>query len=249
MTGYAAVAAARRDTWFRGFGTRGGTITTTGMEESLLGSVQPVLSIALQPGESIVAEAGEFSWMTDSVQMSAGPDGGVGGHLRNTALERTLNGSSLPLSTYTAKREAGTIAFATRLPGSLVSVDVVPGTEYLVHRGGFLAGTPGVLVTDGFRQPGAAGPCGDEGFVLRRIAGCGRAWVELAGDVVRRELAASMSLRAHPGNVGMVEGSVAVQVADVPGVTSRSSGSGIHHLAVLSGPGAVWLQSLPLPLR
>jgi uncharacterized protein (AIM24 family) len=195
------------------------------VHDQLLGSTQPVLSISLEPGESIVAETGEFAWMTDSIQLTTRPAG---------------------LSDYTAKDQAGTIAFASRLPGSILHIEVAPGREYLVHRNGFLAGTPGIEVTTGFQQPLEAARTAADTFILRRIGGRGRAWVELSGDVIERDLAAGTSLRTHPWHIGMSDASVAVQVAELvrPGPGYQDTvGQG---LAVLSGPGTVWLQSMPL---
>jgi uncharacterized protein (AIM24 family) len=190
------------------------------VRDQLLGSTQPVLSISLEPGESIVAEAGEFAWMTDSIQLTT---------------------RSAGLSDYTAKDQAGTVAFASRLPGSILHIDVAPGHEYLVHRDGFLAGTPGIEVTIGFQQPLEAADTAAGKFILRRIGGRGRAWVELSGDVVRRDLAAGTSLRTHPSHIGMSDASVAVQMAEL--VRPATSGTVAQGLAVLSGPGTVWLQS------
>ena len=200
----------------------------TGMEEQVLGTTFPVLSICLDPGESVVAETGEFSWMTDSIQMSTG--------------------SSLFLSTYTAKDAPGTIAFTAKLPGSIMGTEIGPGTEYLVHRHGFLAGTPGIEICAGFQQPFSAGIFAGEDFVLQRVGGQGRAWIELAGEVVSYDLAPGESLRAHPGHVGMFAASVSFQVMRVPGIANRYFGGDVHHFAVLSGPGSVWLQSMPLPV-
>ncbi len=211
------------------------------MHDQLLGTTQPVLSISLEPGESIVACSGEFSWMTDSILMSAGMDVAPAG----TALRRTLTASSLPLSAYTAREVAGTIAFASRLPGSIVDIEVTGDSEYLVHRRGFLAGTPGIEVTTGYRQS-YRGAAGDEEFTLRRISGSGRAWVELSGDVVCRDLPAGTSLRTHPWHIGMFSASVAVQVAEVQGIQGDDLGTEASRFAVLSGPGAVWLQSTSL---
>jgi uncharacterized protein (AIM24 family) len=195
------------------------------MEEQVLGTTLPVLSVCLSPGESVVAEAGEFSWMTDSIQMSTGT-----------------------LSTYTATDSAGTIAFAAKLPGSILGIDIGPQHEYLVHRRGFLAGTAGIAVSAGFQQSFSSGIFGGEDLVLQRVAGQGRAWIELSGEVVSYDLAAGQSLRAHPGHVGMFTSSVSFQVMRVPGVTNRYFGGDTHHFAVLSGPGAVWLQSMPVPV-
>jgi uncharacterized protein (AIM24 family) len=191
----------------------------------LLGSTQPVLSISLEPGESIVAEAGGFAWMTDSIQLTTRPAG---------------------LSDYTAKDQAGTIAFAARLPGTIQHIEVASGHEYLVHRNGFLAGTPGIEVTIGFQQPLEATGTAADKFILRRIGGRGRAWVELSGDVIRRDLAAGTSLRTRPWHVGMADASVAVQLAELARPDPSYPATAAQDLAVLSGPGTVWLQSMSL---
>jgi uncharacterized protein (TIGR00266 family) len=219
------------------------------MKEQLLGTTLPVLSLSLDAGESVVAEAGEFSWMTDSIQMSTGMGGGgVGGHGVMGALKRAVGGSSLFLSIYTAKDAAGVIAFASKLPGSILGVDISPQSEYLVHRHGFLAGTPEIQISAGFQQSFSAGVFAGEGFILQRVGGHGRAWIELAGEVVTYNLAPGESLRVHPGHVGMFTASVSFQVMRVPGITNRYFGGDEHHFAVLSGPGSVWLQSMPMPV-
>jgi uncharacterized protein (AIM24 family) len=210
------------------------------VHDQLLGSTQPVLSISLEPGESIVAGSGEFSWMTDSIQMSTG----AVDHGPSAATPRTPDESSVHLSAYTAREAAGTIAFASRLPGSIFSIQVSPGREYLVHRHGFVAGTPGIEVTTGYQQP--YDPSDADEFVLRRIGGRGTAWVELSGDVVRRDLQAGSSLRTHPWHIGMSEASVAVQMARLHGADADLVGNEVSLFAVVSGPGAVWLQSTSL---
>src|SRR5580704_223748 len=218
------------------------------MQEQLLGTTMPVLSISLDPGESVVAEAGEFSWMTDSIQMSTGVGGGMGGQALIGALKRKISGSSLLMSTYSAKGTTGTIAFAARLPGSIRPVGVTAGRELMVHRHGFLAGTPGIQISAGFQQSFSAGVFAGEGFLLQRVGGQGRAWIELSGELIRYELASSQSLRVHPGHVGMFDASMPFQVMRVQGAANRYFGGDTHHFAVLSGPGTVWLQSMPVPV-
>jgi uncharacterized protein (AIM24 family) len=182
------------------------------MRDQLLGVTQPMLSIMLDPGECVVGEAGRFAWMTDSIEMDLGDEAGV--------------------CTYTATDEPGVVAFASQRPGCILSVDVDPQDEgYLFRRSDFMARTPGVQVR---ADPAEHG--------LARIGGAGRAWVELAGDVVRRELTAGQSLRARPGHIGMYHSTVVVQVTQLQGISSPNSG---YPCAVLSGPGVVWLQSLP----
>jgi uncharacterized protein (AIM24 family) len=210
------------------------------VHDQLLGSTQPVLSISLEPGESIVAGSGTFSWMTDSIQMSTGG----GDHRPQAAGQRTFDESYPRLSSYTAKEAAGTIAFASRLPGSIIVIQVSPGREYLVHRHGFVAATPGIEVTTGYRQRYDSADADD--FVLRRIHGHGTVWVELSGEVVRRDLPAGRSLRTHPWHIGMSDASVAVQMATLQDVDDGLLGHAASCFAVVSGPGAVWLQSTSL---
>jgi uncharacterized protein (AIM24 family) len=194
------------------------------VREQLLGSTQPVLCISLEPGERIVAKTGEFAWMTDAIQMTASLAG---------------------LSDYMATGQAGTVAFASRLPGSILQIEVTPDHEYLVHRNGFVAATPGIEVSIGFQQVLATAEVSAEEFILRRIGGRGRAWVELSGDVVRRDLATGTSLRTHPWHVGMSDASVAVQMAELAAPAGSNLSADAQHCAVLSGPGTVWLQSMP----
>jgi uncharacterized protein (AIM24 family) len=218
------------------------------MEEQLLGLTLPVLSISLAPGESVVAETGEFAWMTDSIQMSTGTDGGAGGGEPVGPLRRAANSPPL-LSNYTAQGSPGTVAFAAKFPGSILPVDVAADRQYVVHQRGFLAGTPGIRLSTDFQQHFPTGIFGAEGFALRRIGGAGRGWVELAGEVAEFELGADRSLRAHLGHVGMFEASVVFQVVRVPGIVNRYFGDDAHRFAVLSGPGTVWLQSMPAQTR
>jgi len=211
------------------------------VHDQLLGSTQPVLSISLEPGESVVAATGEFAWMTDSIQMADSAQ--MTDSIQTDSIQMAAGQAGM--SAYLAKAEAGTVAFASRLPGAILSVEVTPGREFMVHRRAFLAGTPGIELGTGFRQslrtPGTAG--GE--FVLRRIGGVGRAWVELSGDVVRRDLPAGVSLRTHPWHIGMSDASVAVQITELEEPADSQVGGDARQLAVLSGPGSVWLQSMP----
>jgi uncharacterized protein (AIM24 family) len=184
------------------------------MQDQLLGLTQPILSITLDPGECVIGETSRFAWVTDSIAMADADETGV--------------------CVYTATGEPGVVAFASQRPGRILSVEVWAQDEgYQVRRSDLMAWTPGVQV-----QVDPA----EHGMALCRIRGSGRAWVGLAGDVVRRELTAAQSLRAHPEHVGMFDGTVALQVTWVQGLASRNSG---NPCAVLSGPGVVWLQSTP----
>lgn len=218
------------------------------MLDKVQGSTMPVLEIALDPGESVVSEVGEFGWMTDAVQLSTGTGGGMGGRGLLGALKRVAGGSSFLFNTYTAVNGQGLVAFPAKLPGSIFPVDLSPGREYLCHRRGFLAGVPGVTISVGLQQSFRGGIFGGEGFVLQRLAGTGRAWIELSGHVTEYDLQAGQVMRVHPGHVGLFDASVSFQVQRVPGLANRYLGDDGHHFVLLSGPGRVWLQSMPVAM-
>ncbi len=218
------------------------------MEETIHGTTMPVLELSLQPGESIVSEAGEFSWMSDAVQMQTNTGGGMGGKGIMGALKRAVSGSTFMMTTYAVEGGPGSIAFASKVPGHILPIDVAVGNEFMVHRHGFMAATPGVELSMGFQQSFRGGVFGGEGFVLQKIGGAGRAFVDLSGEVVIYDLQPGQTMRVHPGHVGLFQATVNFSVQKVPGLANRYMGSDGHHFAVLSGPGRIWLQSMPLPV-
>ena len=115
----------------------------------------------------------------------------------------------------------------------------------MIHRSGYLCGVPSVELSIGFQQKIGAGLFGGEGFILQKIAGTGDAWVELDGEIVEYELAAGESLRVHPGHVGMFHAGVSFELDRIKGIKNIFFGDGLF-LAKLTGPGHVWLQTLPL---
>lgn len=222
------------------------------MQAEIKGSTMPVLELVLDPGEAVVSDRGELSWMSVNMQMtqttSAGAAGsGSGGGLM-AGLKRVVGGGSVFLTRYEPVGGAGMVAFAAKLPGHIVALEVVPGQGYLVHRHGWVCGTPGITPTMGFQQSLAGMALGGEGFVLQRLEGEGTAWVELSGELTRYDLAEGQSLNVHPGHVGAFSESVRFQVSRIAGVANRYAGGDGHWIVTLTGPGTLWLQSMPLSI-
>ena len=140
----------------------------------------------------------------------------------------------------------GVVAFATKVPGHIVPVSVAPGSEYMVHRHGFLCATSQVAIGVGFQQSLGAGIFGGAGLLLQRISGNGTAWLELSGELIKKDLAPGETLRVHPGHVGAFQASVNFQITTVPGIKNALFGGDGIFLASLTGPGTVWLQTLPI---
>jgi uncharacterized protein (AIM24 family) len=164
------------------------------------------------------------------------------------AVKRAVSGASIMMTTYTAQGGPGSIAFAAKVPGHILPIDVSEGNEFMAHRHGFLCGTQGVQLAMGFQQSIRGGIFGGEGFILQKISGNGRAFVELQGEVVVYDLAPGQTMRVHPGHAGLFQASVTFSVQKVPGLANRYMGKDGHHFVVLTGPGRIWLQSMPLAI-
>jgi uncharacterized protein (TIGR00266 family) len=216
------------------------------MDHRILGTTMPVLEVVLYPGESVVSVSGELSWMSSAIEMQTSTRMGGGGGMFG-AFKRAAGGGSLFMTEYTARQGQGYVVFATKVPGTIMPLQVNPGESYLVHRHGFLCGTPGAELGIGFQQSLGAGIFGGEGFRLQKLTGSALTWIELSGEVIAYDLQPGEVLRVHPGHVGLFEGRVSFEITRVKGIRNMLFGADSIFLAALTGPGRVWLQSLPLP--
>jgi uncharacterized protein (AIM24 family) len=212
------------------------------MEAKIIGTTMPILQVGLSEGENVVSAHGELSWMTPDIRMSqTTATGGRGGFMQG--VKRAAGGGGLLLTRYEGP---GMVAFAAKVPGHIVPVDIVQGRHYYVHRHGWLCGSPGIVPSVGLQQSLRGSMFGGEGFLLQRLDGQGRAWIELPGEVTNYELRPAQTLLVHPGHIGMFEGSVQFEITRIRGIANAFFGSDDVHLVAVTGPGRVWLQSMPL---
>ncbi|MDA8344461.1 MAG: TIGR00266 family protein [Thermaerobacter sp.] len=212
------------------------------MQSNTVGTTLQVLEMTLNHGEALVAESGRLSWMS-GMNLTTQAKGGMFG-----ALRRAAGGGTIFLTDFTPSGEQGMVAFAARAPGQIVEVEVGNETEYLVHEHGFLCATPGIDLNIGFQRSLGAGVFGGTGFILQKLSGSAKAWIDLSGEVVRYDLQPGQQLLVQPGHVGMFEASVDFQITTMRGIRNMLFGGDGFFLAQLQGPGSVWLQSMPLPL-
>ena len=139
------------------------------MEHKIIGTTMPAVEIQLGTGETIIADSGELSWMTDTIEMHTSTAGGGAKGIFGS-IKRAVSGGTLFLTEYTARGGPGAVTFATKMPGMILDLTIEPGAGYLVHRHGFLAGTPGILINPVVQKLGA-GIFGGEGFVLQKLRG------------------------------------------------------------------------------
>jgi uncharacterized protein (TIGR00266 family) len=218
------------------------------MDAVIRGTTMPVLEVRLDPGESVVAEAGQLGWFDEGIELetttvAAGADG------MWDAAKRTLGGGSFFMTRYQAVSTPGVVAFPARLPGKIVQVPLGAGRSYLIQRHGFLAGLEGCELSTAF-HPGHVGSAafGGFGFLLQRLEGTGHAWLELSGELSEYDLQPGQTMRVHPAHVGLVESSVQYELGMVPGIKNKLFGGDGLFLLKLTGPGKIWLQSLSLPI-
>jgi uncharacterized protein (TIGR00266 family) len=216
------------------------------MLSKIIGTTMPVLQVGLEPGETIVSEAGQLSWMTPNVLMqtkafTAGASSIWG------AVSRAFSGGGLFMTEFTAQGGQAALAFSAKVPGQIIEVQVAPGRSYMIHRSGFLCGMYGVELSTGFQRSLGAGLFGGDGFLLQRLGGAGTAWIELGGEIVTYDLTPGETLMVHPGHVGMFDDQVAFDIQMVPGIKNKLFGGDGFFFARLTGPGRIWLQSMTIP--
>lgn len=216
------------------------------MEHKIVGTTMPVLELMLQPGEQVFAESGELGWISLAVQLRTGTAvGGQQGGLMGV-LGRAVAGATVFMTEYSAVGGTGLVAFAAKLPGQIMELEIGPGRSYLVHRHGFMCATIGVQLGMGTSQRMGAGIFGGTGFRMQRLSGQGTAFVEMHGEVIPYDLQPGNTLRVHPGHVAMYEETVTFGVTTMPGIRNALFGGDGLFLATLTGPGRVWLQSMSL---
>jgi len=216
------------------------------MQTEVKGTTLPVLEVILSPGEEVISTHGQLSWMTANMQMTQTTNTGSGGGGFMAGLKRVVAGGGIFLTKYSPTSGEGTVNFAAKMPGRIFPIEITPAGGFLVHRHGWLCGTNGITPTIALQQSFRGGLYGGDGFILEKLEGQGTAWVEIAGEIITYDLVAGQTILVHPGHVGVFQDTVSFQITRVPGITNMIFGGDGFHLVALTGPGTVWLQSMPL---
>ncbi|MBM6776268.1 TIGR00266 family protein [Collinsella tanakaei] len=209
------------------------------MQYEIVSKAYPVVVCHLGPGEQMKTERGSMVWMDSWIDMAT-MTGDIGG-----VFERVLTGESIFQNVYTATRP-GKVAFGSSFPGRIVPIAIAPGREFIVQKMGFLASEMGVELSMHVNQRIGGGFFGGEGFIMQRLSGCGTAFIEVDGDLVSYELAAGEQLVVNTGNVLGFTAGVTLDIQAVRGgMNLVFGGEGVFN-TVLTGPGTVWLQTMPM---
>ena len=197
-----------------------------------------VLTLHMEQGESIKCQSGAMAWMSPSIQMET-KTGGLGGMFK-----KALVGESLALNHYTAA-QAGELTLAKHCPGD-IKVFNISEMPIIAQKTSFLAATEGVNMDIYLQRRAAAGFFGGEGFLMQRYSGTGYAWLELDGAIQERTLGAGEQLIVDSGYVAAMEATCSMDIQTVKGFTNvLLGGEGLFN-TVVTGPGKVWLQTMPI---
>ena len=209
------------------------------MKYEIKGGEFPVVVCSLADGESMITERGSMVWMSPNMRMET-RGGGLG-----KMFSRAFSGDSMFQNIYTAEGD-GVIAFGTSFPGRILPLEVGADREMILQKRSFLASTPGVKLEITFNKKLGAGLFGGEGFIMQKLTGRGLAFVEIDGDVIEIDLGPGEELIADTGNVAGFESTVRMDIRQVPGLKNKFFGGEGLFNTLLTGPGRVWLQTMPV---
>ncbi len=211
------------------------------MRYSIEGEPLPVVICEVENGETMITESGAMSWMSPNMKMETISGGGIG-----KVFGRAFSGESLFLNRYTAMNGNGTIAFASSFPGAIRAFNIAPGQGIVAQKSAFLASQAGVELSVFFQKRIGSGFFGGEGFIMQKLAGTGTAFLEFDGYIKEYELAPGQQIVVDTGYLAAMTESCQIEVKTVPGVKNMLfGGEGIFN-TVITGPGKIWLQSMPI---
>ena len=211
------------------------------MNYTIEGEPLPAVICNLEDGETMITEKGAMSWMSPNMQMETTSNGGIG-----KMFGRAFSGESMFVNRYTARNGNGLIAFASSFPGSIRAFNIAPGQEIIAQKSAFLASTAGVELSVFFQKRVASGFFGGEGFIMQKLSGNGVVFLEFDGYIKEYDLAPGQQIIIDTGYLAAMTPTCSVEIQTVPGVKNiLFGGEGLFN-TVVTGPGRIWLQSMPV---
>jgi uncharacterized protein (TIGR00266 family) len=211
------------------------------MRYEIHGEPLPVVTCYVSAGETLITERGSMSWMSPNMKMETTTNGGIG-----KAFGRMFSGDSMFQNRYTAMGGDGMIAFASSFPGSIRALNIAPGNNMIVQKSGFLASDSGVTLSLHFQKKLGAGFFGGEGFIMQKLSGTGTAFIEIDGYAMEYDLQPGQSMIIDTGYLAAMTETCSIEVQTVPGVKNMLfGGEGIFN-TVVTGPGKIILQTMPV---
>ncbi|KZX13521.1 TIGR00266 family protein [Methanobrevibacter filiformis] len=210
------------------------------MEYEIKGGSFPIVICYLKNGEKVKTEGGGMALMTPNIRMETTTDGGI-----LKGLGRALSGDSMFLTYYIAEDDDQHVGFASKFPGQIIPLEITEDKPIIAQKTAFLASEEGVDIKMHFRKSLKSGLFGGEGFILQKLEGNGKAFLEMDGEILEYELAPGEKLVIDQGHLGAMEETVSFDIQRVKGAKNMLLGGEGVFLANLTGPGKVWIQTMP----
>ena len=211
------------------------------MRYQIQGETLPVVICELEAGERMITEGGAMSWMSPNMKMETTSNGGIG-----KALGRAFSGEKMFQNIYTAQGGPGMIAFASSFPGSIRAFEITPGQEMIFQKSAYLAGEESVQLSVHFRKKLGSGLFGGEGFIMQKVSGSGIVFAEFDGHVIEYDLQPGQQIVIDTGHLAAMSSTCNMDIQKVPGVKNMVFGGEGLFNTVITGPGKVWLQTMPI---
>lgn len=210
------------------------------MQYTISGDTLPIVICNLEAGESMVTEGGGMSWMSPNMQMETTSNGGAG-----KAIGRMFSGEHLFQNIYTAQGGPGFIAFASSFPGSIMAFQLNGNNDLILQKHSFLASERSITLSASVNKKISSGLFGGEGFIMQRVSGNGIVFCEFDGHVVTYDLEAGQQIVVDTGHLAAMSSGCSLEAVTVKGVKNvLLGGEGLFN-TVITGPGRVWLQTMP----
>jgi len=211
------------------------------MKYTIEGNNLPVAILELEKNETVYTQSGGMGWMSDDIEMSTNMKGGL-----LKGLGRKLSGESLFIASFKGTGSKNLISFPSSFPGKIVPVELSSDQSLICQKKSFLCAHESVTLEMHFRKKLGAGLFGGEGFILQKIQGPGTAFMEFDGHVVEYNLLPGEVFKVDTGHVAMFEPTITYSIDMIKGFSNILFGGEGLFLATLTGPGKIWLQSMPI---
>lgn len=208
----------------------------------IFGDDLQLVEIELDPGEAVRAEVGTMTYMEDSIEMQTSTGGGI-----FQGLKRAFTGESFFITSFLNNGQGKAhVSFAAPYPGKIIPLDLASfGGQVYCQKDAFLCAAQGIEIEVAFTKRLGAGLFGGEGFILQRLSGEGWAFAHAGGTIIEKDLAAGETLRVDTGCLVAFDTSVDYNIQFIGGFKNALFGGEGLFLTTLTGPGKVYLQSLP----
>ena len=212
------------------------------MEYEILGGSFPVVECTLKNGESMITQGGAMAYMDPSITMETSSNGGL-----KKVVGRLFTNEKLFQNIYTSTKDGSKIAFGTCVPGSIMAIKLESGKSIVCQKSSFLASYGNIELSTFFNKKIGAGIFGGEGFIMQKISGEGTVFIEIDGSNKEFELAEGQQLVLSTGYLVSMSETCSIDVQTVKGLKNiLLGGEGIFN-TVITGPGKVIVQTMPLP--